>query len=416
MIGAMAWQPLLDGDQAHRAWACVHEIAEALGDADREIPEPSYAGGLAGIALFYGYLASASDEPRFADTARQCLGRAVEMAAEEDLPAGLLNGLTGLAWTLRHLERLLTGQADPETTEEVDEMLLRMVRISPWTWHFDLTQGLAGIGAYALEHPDPALARDLIGHIVQRLEDLALCQDGGVFWRTPPELIYLEAVREKHPDGYFNLGLAHGIPGVLAVLARAWRGGLAPPSTLRLIDGAVTWLLAQRRPDDGGSSFGSFAVEGAESCRSAWCYGDPGVALALLIAGRALDRPRWRELAIEILLRDLRRPLGETGVVDPNLCHGAAGLGHIYNLFYRVTKRRAFARPARGWFEQTLAMRKPGEGIAGFVNWWPQIGQWRGEPGLLTGAAGVGLAMLAAASPLPPGWGEPMLLDLGSGR
>jgi class I lanthipeptide synthase len=41
---------------------------------------------------------------------------------------------------------------------------------------------------------------------------------------------------------------------------------------------------------------------------------------------------------------------------------------------------------------------------------------WRGTPGLLTGAAGVGLALLAAATPVEPSWDRMLLVALPPGE
>jgi len=64
------------------------------------------------------------------------------------------------------------------------------------------------------------------------------------------------------------------------------------------------------------------------------------------------------------------------------------------------------AQAARRWIDETLALRR-GEGIGGFLSWAPneekEIG-WREEPGFLTGAAGIGLALLAAATAVEPEW------------
>ncbi len=79
--------------------------------------------------------------------------------------------------------------------------------------------------------------------------------------------------------------------------------------------------------------------------------------------------------------------------MDAGLCHGAAGLGHLYNRLYQATGEVAFARASHAWLKRTIAMRRPGLGIAGYVHWHPGSGRWRNDPGLLTGAAGVGLAL-----------------------
>jgi lantibiotic modifying enzyme len=406
----MLWSPLLKGPVADRALEAVREIAEALRQPEQHIPGPSYAGGLAGVALFYGHAAVALEDKSLADPAWMFLDRAMQLAEDESLPVGFFAGLTGLAWTMQHLQFLLTGAVRADLTEEADDILSQVVRLSPWTGHFDLVYGLTGIGVYALDHPNKSVACDLIAQVVERLRELAVYHDSGISWRTPPELIQTPALREKYPNGYKDLGVAHGASGVLGFLAHAVQAGLAPAGTLDLLEGGIRWLLAQRRPDDGGSAFGGYSDPEPLSCRSAWCYGDPGIALQLLAVGRTLDRPELERLAIEILVRDTKRPEVDTQADGPSLCHGAAGLGHLYNLFYQATGERTVEWAAQRWFERALAMRKPGEGIAGYRNWWPNEREWHAEAGFLTGAAGIGLTLLTAACPVQPSWGRPMLL------
>jgi lantibiotic modifying enzyme len=263
---------------------------------------------------------------------------------------------------------------------------------------------------YALDHPNEEIARDLIGQIVERLRELAVHHDSGISWRTPAELIRAPVLLEKYPNGCEDLGVAHGASGVLGFLSRAVQAGLAPAGSRELLEGGIRWLLTQQRADDGGSVFGAYADPEPVSCRSAWCYGDPGVALQLLVASRTLDRADLERLAIEILIKDTKRPEDDTLADSPTLCHGAAGLGHLYNFAYQASGEEILAQAARRWFERTLAMRKPGEWIAGYANWWPKEGEWHAEPGFLTGVAGTGLALLAATSPAEPSWGRPMLL------
>ena len=68
------------------------------------------------------------------------------------------------------------------------------------------------------------------------------------------------------------------------------------------------------------------------------------------------------------------------------------------------TRRRAspaLRAAALLWIEKALAYRQPGEGIGGFRMWIVGEGEeldWRNDPGFLTGSAGVGLALLAAAT------------------
>src|SRR5436309_417753 len=129
----MLWSPLLKGPVADQALESVREIAEALRQPEQHIPGPSYAGGLAGVALFYGHAAVALEDKSLADPAWMFLDRAMQLAEEESLPVGFFAGLTGLAWTLQHLQSLLTGAVRADLTEEADDILSQVVRVSPWT-------------------------------------------------------------------------------------------------------------------------------------------------------------------------------------------------------------------------------------------------------------------------------------------
>ena len=148
--------------------------------------------------------------------------------------------------------------------------------------------------------------------------------------------------------------------------------------------------------------------------RSAWCYGDPGVSAVLLKVGSSTGRASCRDLAVSVSCRAARRPFEETGVADASLCHGAAGLGHINNRLFQATGESDLATAARAWLAKALAMRRLGEGIGGYLNWWPEISEWRAEPGFLVGAAGTGLALLSAIYPVEPLWDTPLLLPSGS--
>jgi hypothetical protein len=81
---------------------------------------------------------------------------------------------------------------------------------------------------------------------------------------------------------------------------------------------------------------------------------------------------------------------------------------------YQATADARFANAARGWFERTLAMRRPGRGIGGFESWLAvdgDPGSHAADPGLLTGSTGIALALLAATSTVEPAWDRILLVS-----
>jgi lantibiotic biosynthesis protein len=166
----------------------------------------------------------------------------------------------------------------------------------------------------------------------------------GVAWFTAPELLP-DHQRAQAPGGCFNCGLAHGVPGVIALLGRIAEAG-EDPRAAPVCEDVLRWLLAQRLlpPHPRGRFTTSFrrGVAGSPS-RTAWCYGDPGVEIAAFGAAARIGAARepWFELALE----SATRPSKLCGVVDAGLCHGAAGLAHLFNRFYQYTGMIGSAMP-----------------------------------------------------------------------
>lgn len=417
------WHPLLAGALADQASRVVHEIATALPGTmpSREgSPQASLASGLAGQALFYAYLALATGDEAAADRATELLEGAAEELANTPLPPHLFAGFPGVAWTMQHLQGILFENGEGEEAEdpilEIDEALLGPLGRSPWVGEYDLIGGLAGLGVYALERLPRPTARTLLERVVDRLAELAEEMAEGAAWFTPPEMLP-SWQREIHTRGNYNLGVAHGLPGVVPVLAAACAAGVAVERARPLLESSVRWLLARRLPPGSGSCFsGTWAPwEEPAPTRLAWCYGDPGIAATLLAAARAVGNPEWEREAVDIALVAADREEATAHVRDAGLCHGAAGLGHLLNRMFQETGEERLAQAARYWFERTFAFQVPGEPVAGFRAW--EIGtegspSWRPDGGFLEGAAGVGLALLAAISSVEPAWDRVLLVSL----
>ena len=129
--------------------------------------------------------------------------------------------------------------------------------------------------------------------------------------------------------------------------------------------------------------------------RPSWCYGTAGIASALHLAALALDDAARRQVTEDALISAVTDPAQQGLVGDASLCHGYAGLA-------RITARAA--TDANGSSANRLsalsvdlldrALSQPAcDG-----------------PGLLEGAAGVGLATLAAVTEPATGWDSCLLL------
>lgn len=414
MSPAVSWRPILPADHSKQILDLAEEIAAGLADlppAGRPADRLSLCAGLAGQALFHGYLELARPDRGFGDRAVELLEQTMSELSEIRVAPGLYSGFAGVAWVLEHLhEQFVDGDEDPgEGIAEVVEKLLA----APGNQEFDLISGLVGMGVYARERLPRSGAEACLQQVVDHLSRLAERRDGTAAWKTPPEWVPADR-QEMFPDGYCFTGVAHGAAGVISFLAEAHGTGI---EVRPLLDEAVSWLLSARLPPDSPAVFPYEVAPGTppRPARLAWCHGDPGIAAALLGAARRAGEPAWERAAIELARSAASRSAADKTVIDAGLCHGSAGLAHLFNRLFQSTGDPALAEAARFWLHRTLELRRPGEGVAGFLAWENDENRqpgWRTEGGFLTGAAGVGLALLAAATPVEPAWDRVLLTSI----
>ncbi|ATB36768.1 Lanthionine biosynthesis cyclase LanC [Cystobacter fuscus] len=401
------WTTLLDGELRERALQTVDEIAEVL-QVSQGLEGPTLSGGLAGRALLFAELQRGRPQLGHGGHAERLIHQAALAFEEKPLLPWLHGGFSGIAWSIERLGTL--GLHGLEDMDEIDQALLELLSRQPWSADYDLIRGLVGLGVYALERLPRPLAVQCLEAIVARLEERSTRAGSGLSWWTPPHHLPPHQ-RAMYTAGCFNLGAAHGVPAVVALLALISRTGVAEKKARALAQGGARWLLANALPDSPGARFPSAVAPGVDvtPCRSAWCHGDPGVVLCLVVTAQALGDVQLEREALALAREAALRPVEESGVCDAGLCHGAAGLGHIYNRLYQVSGDATFKHTATEWFTRTLRMRRPGEGVAGFVFWSSPTGKnedmgWIADKSLLHGVTGTALALLAAAQPHTPMW------------
>lgn len=374
------WSPLLAGAEAEEARREVARIAASLAvPVPRDAAlGPALLAGRAGIALFHGYLHLADPQGGHLANAEAWLARAVDNL-EEEHPLSLYTGATGVACVAQHLAASLGMEEDGSLADllrMVDEAVLTRVRENPWTGPLDLIHGLAGYGVYLLPRAGGVGPAGMaLAEVVERLGELAREEPGGITWATKE-------------GGIAGTGVAHGAAGILYVLAGAAAKGCNAPKARRLLEGGIDRLFRLQR-------------EGRDD-RLAWCRGDAGIAAALSAIQGFPDR-RCREIALRAATR---RP-ESSGVEDAALCHGAAGLGHLFNRIYQRDWDPVYAARARFWLLEALHLRRLYPESGGY----PRL--TAAPRDFLCGEAGIGLALLAAISDIPPAWDQLLCVSVG---
>jgi lantibiotic modifying enzyme len=261
---------------------------------------------------------------------------------------------------------------------------------------YDVVSGVSGMVAGLLPRRCEAEVSRALDSCIDALVALAEPAEPPR-WLTPPGLTADRGMLGIHPRGHLNLGMAHGVPGIIAALAMAHRCGMRRKGMEAALARLAAWVNSCRVDDEWGPNWPSAvsappAVPATRPCRGAWCYGAPGIASALWIASEILSDGELADLAIEAILAVHRRPANARNIDSPTVCHGIAGLLQVTRRLANSSGDPQLLRAADSVLEAVLDAEEL-DSIMGYRNLEP--GGWPVDhPGLLDGSVGVLLALL----------------------
>jgi hypothetical protein len=452
------WRPRLDVETAHKAITIAKEVAlrfknrdtvvEAIARAKRQTgflrsvhwAPHSIAQGDAGLALMAGYLDSCFPGEDWDRFAHERLQVAVKNVEQGTFQPGLFSGLGSLNFTAWYLSRGGTRYQNllksldvafiQKTTALCDSLCLRGREFTVHQW--DLISGLTGTVAYLLERQNNLEVEIVLKKTLLCLIELTRLENGLPRWHTPAQLIADENMKKFFPYGNINCGLAHGVPGPLAIMSLAKKAGIEVSGLTQAIEAIVDWLSQNRCDDAWGLNWPTavpifpkngiltaispdMAAEDTDSAFSrlgpthaAWCYGSPGIARSLWLAGDALDRVDYRNLALDGINAVIGRPISARQLRSATFCHGTAGLLQIMLRFAHDTSDPGIIDASKMLGRDLINSYDP-DSLLGY-----QAVETNGgrvdQAGLLDGAPGVVMVLLAASMEIDPIWDRIFLL------
>jgi lantibiotic modifying enzyme len=271
--------------------------------------------GAPGKALAFMALAQAGEDPRYRVAAHAEMRRAAEA---DDVPAiGLFVGLSGL----RAVAALLSRE-EPAYERLVDQCDAYVEAALPapeqtavsGVYDFDVIGGWSGARlARCVTGPRAADRLTELQAWLMALDDRWCC---------------VHPIRTQDPPEN-DLGLSHGIAGVVAAVALTTTGTDEPLQTLlavqarRLADRVVRRGTRMDWPDAAQAPDGAFT-------RSTWCYGAAGIAAALYWAARKIFDDRLARFATDALEAHAAVEPSQWGISDHALCHGTLGIALVF--------------------------------------------------------------------------------------
>ncbi|KKD06493.1 lanthionine synthetase C family protein [Streptomyces sp. WM6386] len=278
----------------------------------------------------------------------------------------------------------------------------------PQLAEFDAIRGLTGYGAYLLRrNPSSSATRAVLEYCVRLTEPITHHGETLPGWwaETGPS----GSPDDRFPGGHANTGMAHGIGGVLALLALAARNGSVTDGHHAALRTILTWLDRCKEQTDGApvwpywvtqAEMRSARLTPSAPRRPSWCYGTAGLARAQQLAALALGDTCRQIDAENALVAALTDPEQLKATTDNGLCHGFSGIAHAAartaeDAHPSTAEKLHAAIPAL--LAAVIPPDTDPELTATVL-----IQDEKGGPGFLDGAAGIALALLASSTAAPP--------------
>lgn len=398
------WQPILLNKKIYIE-EVIYKIHESFNhnftnDFSR-IDDPSLMYGRLGLALFYNYAYTTLGNEVYYEEFSGHLLEAFDLFPKKTNPTlNLGNGYTGLAWAIQYLINTEAIDSNEDIIENFYETLKVFSDSCFKIKDYDIMLGGLGFGVFLLERLEKK-DRDNLFAIVQHMDEISLKDHDQIYWE---QII-------NDGENRINLGIAHGLPGILFFLSKCYINNINIKTCKRLLNRGCEYLMMQQLKDK--ESCYSFSIQNGQQqgiTPLRWCYGDLGVGMALLLIGINTNNSTYYDAGLKIGLKCTDRIAEIKSMPDVHICHGIAGVAHIFNRFFQYTKDMRFKQAACNAFEESFSR------ILDYKHYNTFTAD-KGDSGLIVmnglmeGTAGIGMTFLAAITDVQPKWDKVFLLS-----
>lgn len=297
--------------------------------------------------------------------------------------------------------------------------------------HYDVISGLSGIMAYLLLFKYDNEVKQCIEKILRYLIALSESKQMLEFevpkWYISSNNQFLEREKIFYRKGNFNLGLSHGISGELAALTIALQEGIKVEGQANCIKKILEILKKFSFMDEKNNIYwpgrikfeeyvGLEKIENYKS-RASWCYGSPGIARSMYMAGKTVNDEESSSIAIKSLYGICNMSENEWKLDSPTFCHGYSGLLSVIQMMCLDTGNTIFNKGRKKVLDRVISFYEK-DAMLGFydvhekdyININNELVK-SNSIFLLTGAIGVILSLLSTIKPVKTGWTKHFLIN-----
>jgi lantibiotic modifying enzyme len=400
------WQPLFTTEaeikEIERRILAIDDIIDACSDS---INDTGLYTGLGGFLLYKVILWKHFNKTKYYEDSEKLLNRIFDIIETKENPdLSFCSGLAGVGLLIKYLVENEVFELDHEAIlNEFDQSVLYALEYCLHKNDFDLLYGATGLGIYLLERHDSVSYLSQIESIIDALERTSIVEN------AKRRLDQLEPYEPAFVGS--NLGLAHGIPAIIIFLSKANTKGIMKEKTERLAREFVSFILSNRNECDRDISiFPNFVTDHPAHqdrySRLAWCYGDPGVCMGLLYYSETFKDVNVLTFAKNAFIKASGRKQDSEPhpISDPFICHGSAGLAHMFNRAYCQLELGELREASLRWVKETMNFLDDPDYMAG-------VKRQEERLDILNGVAGTSIVLSGLIMKDAPSWDKYFLLS-----
>lgn len=382
----------------------VHEIFNIISKRV-EINDFSLLSGETGIILFIQqYNSFFKTESEIVSRLQKCFDL---IEGDSNVSLSYCSGVSGFVWLCYYFEKIGLIDKDANLVEDIYPYILKSAFLDISIGYYDFLHGAIGKAICLIKKVENNTISE-IEKLIELIDRNKMKSEAGIFW-----------VQNHNGKPHVNFGLSHGIPAMIYFLTECYSKKIKNECCEHLVQESLKFIRHYKNVSSTTSLypllFSINEINPTSNHRLCWCWGDLGVALVFLKAGKVFNNSEWVSEAIDIMHHSSKRnDLVTDRIVDAGLCHGTSGIAHIFNRFYFETDLPEFRKSAEFWFQETLKMAYHKKGLAGFCAGHQVdtgMDTWENEYGLLEGIAGIGLTLISYLSKEEPSWDECLLIS-----
>ena len=372
--------------------------------------------GLSGVSLFQFYYSKYQGNDDSENDDSQILKECVNKINKGNILPSFSNGIAGFGWVIDHLEQNNFIEVESDTLlPQFDNYFKNLMMSNLKDKNYDLLHGSLGYAIYFLKRYENTKLKFLKKKYKMILIDYIELLKSLSESENTNEVTWSYSSVNDTVNYDYNLGLAHGIPSIIAFLSKLHSYEDFKNLVTGVLKKAVNFLIRFKSKNKNDFSlFPNWIIQNEKikyQSRLAWCYGDLSIGIVLLNASDELNDIKLRKIALDILEHSVNRKTPQSTLInDISICHGVFGIAKIFYRVYMKTEIKIYESTAEYWC--TLGLKILNSCNKDIQKFWENANlKPSNSLSFLEGISGIGLVLLDFLSTDDLNWDECLMIN-----